>query len=214
MADGPAGFTPDFSCPALLRVPARGRGASRTGLSPSAAALSSALRSRPFLLLAALQPRRGRNRGGLGSSPFARHYLGNHFCFLLLRVLRCFSSPRSPPRLARMAGLLPAGLPHSGTRGSKAICASPRLFAAYRALRRLREPRYPPSALLSFFSSCGARAPRSFLSRFPQHVKDLLRGPYVRHVENKGLEPLTPCVQGRCSKPTELIPPTSSPFGP
>ena len=26
-------------------------------------------------------------------------------------------------------------------------------------------------------------------------------------VENKGLEPLTPCVQGRCSKPTELIPP-------
>ena len=25
-------------------------------------------------------------------------------------------------------------------------------------------------------------------------------------VENKGLEPLTPCVQGRCSKPTELIP--------
>ena len=25
-------------------------------------------------------------------------------------------------------------------------------------------------------------------------------------VENKGVEPLTPCVQGRCSKPTELIP--------
>ena len=30
---------------------------------------------------------------GLGSFPFARHYLGNHFCFLFLRVLRCFSSP-------------------------------------------------------------------------------------------------------------------------
>ena len=27
-----------------------------------------------------------------------------------------------------------------------------------------------------------------------------------RHVENKGVEPLTPCLQGRCSKPTELIP--------
>ena len=25
-------------------------------------------------------------------------------------------------------------------------------------------------------------------------------------VENIGLEPMTPCVQGRCSKPTELIP--------
>ena len=34
---------------------------------------------------------------GLGCSAFARHYLRNHFCFLLLRVLRCFSSPRSPP---------------------------------------------------------------------------------------------------------------------
>ena len=41
----------------------------------------------------ALQPRRGRNRNGLGYSPFARHYLGNHCCFLFLRLLRCFSSP-------------------------------------------------------------------------------------------------------------------------
>ena len=30
---------------------------------------------------------------GLGYFPFARHYLGNHYCFLFLRVLRCFSSP-------------------------------------------------------------------------------------------------------------------------
>ena len=34
---------------------------------------------------------------GLGCFPFARRYLGNHFCFLFLRVLRCFSSPSSPP---------------------------------------------------------------------------------------------------------------------
>ncbi len=34
---------------------------------------------------------------GLGSSDFARHYFRNHFCFLFLRVLRCFSSPGSPP---------------------------------------------------------------------------------------------------------------------
>ena len=32
---------------------------------------------------------------GLASFPFARRYLGNHFCFLFLRVLRCFSSPRA-----------------------------------------------------------------------------------------------------------------------
>ena len=30
---------------------------------------------------------------GLGSSLFARRYSGNHFCFLFLRLLRCFSSP-------------------------------------------------------------------------------------------------------------------------
>ena len=34
---------------------------------------------------------------GLGSSRFARRYFGNHFCFLFLRLLRCFSSPGSPP---------------------------------------------------------------------------------------------------------------------
>ena len=33
---------------------------------------------------------------GLGWSDFARHYSRNHYCFLFLRVLRCFSSPGSP----------------------------------------------------------------------------------------------------------------------
>ena len=34
---------------------------------------------------------------GLGCSPFARRYSGNRSFFLFLWVLRCFSSPRSPP---------------------------------------------------------------------------------------------------------------------
>ena len=33
----------------------------------------------------------------LGSFPFARRYSGNRCFFLFLRVLRCFSSPGSPP---------------------------------------------------------------------------------------------------------------------
>jgi len=41
-----------------------------------------------------LLPRYCRNSTGLGSSPFARQYLGNHFCFLFLLLLRCFSSQR------------------------------------------------------------------------------------------------------------------------
>ena len=49
-----------------------------------------------------------------------------------------------------MAGLLPAGLPHSDIRGSKPIGGSPRLFAACRVLHRLREPRHPPCALSGF----------------------------------------------------------------
>ncbi len=43
--------------------------------------------------IAVLQPQHCRNSVGLGYSLFARHYLGNHYCFLFLRVLRCFSSP-------------------------------------------------------------------------------------------------------------------------
>ena len=35
---------------------------------------------------------------GLGSSPFARHYSGNDYYFLFLRLLRCFSSPGLPPK--------------------------------------------------------------------------------------------------------------------
>ena len=36
-------------------------------------------------------------RSSLGFSPFARHYLGNHFVyFLFLRLLRCFSSAGWP----------------------------------------------------------------------------------------------------------------------
>ena len=41
-------------------------------------------------------PARCLDTRGLGSCAFARHYWRNHCYFLFLRVLRCFSSPRSP----------------------------------------------------------------------------------------------------------------------
>ena len=90
-----------------------------------------------------------RDTAGLGYSPFDRLYWGNRYYFLLLRVLRCFSSPRSP-HASRDVGIAPDGLPHSDIRGSKGICPSPRLFAACHVLLRLREPRHPPCALVSF----------------------------------------------------------------
>jgi len=90
---------------------------------------------------------------GLGSCAFARHYLRNHFCFLLLWVLRCFSSPRLPSVLNRMTQLHCAGFPHSDISGSTVICTSPKLFAACHVLLRLPEPRHPPFALFCFFIS-------------------------------------------------------------
>jgi hypothetical protein len=41
------------------------------------------------------------------------------------------------------------GFPHSDIPGSKLVCSSPRLFAAYRVLHRLLAPRHSPCALSS-----------------------------------------------------------------
>ena len=46
-------------------------------------------------------------------------------------------------------GVCPCGFPHSEIRGSRDICSSPRLFAAYHVFRRLSVPRHPPCALFS-----------------------------------------------------------------
>ena len=152
LPDGPGRFTLDYSCPALLRMPPPPRPLARKGLSPATARLSRAVpvRSRGGPR-GPTTPGTRRHDPGLGSSAFARHYLRNHVCFLFLRVLRCFSSPRSPPGLAGMAPLHGAGLPHSEIPGSRDICSSPGLIAACHVLRRLPKPRHPPSALLSLF---------------------------------------------------------------
>ena len=68
---------------------------SPTGLSPSFAGLSSAIRLSFTVTYAVLTPRC--THLGLGSSNFARRYFRNRCFFLFLRLLRCFSSPGSPP---------------------------------------------------------------------------------------------------------------------
>ena len=73
---------------------------SRKGLSPATAALSNAVPVDFAQITLILLPLQCRNFAGLGCSAFARHYLRNHSYFLFLRVLRCFSSPRSPPHKA------------------------------------------------------------------------------------------------------------------
>ena len=48
---------------------------------------------------------------------------------------------------AWMTGVCPGGFPHSEIHGSRDICSSPWLFAAYHVFLRLSVPRHPPCAL-------------------------------------------------------------------
>ena len=164
-----------------------------------------------------LLPRQCLNIIGLGCSAFARHYLRNHFCFLLLCVLRCFSSPRSPslrndwPSTSRVAPF--------GNLGIKGYLHLPQ---AYRSLSR---PSSPPRAkastvcpcllslsltLLPFIAKIEARVGLIYLQlalffcyftflKLSNTSKIFLLPLPGYIVENNGFEPLTLCVQSRCS---------------
>jgi hypothetical protein len=84
---------------------------------------------------------------GLASSAFAHHYSRNHNCFLFLRVLRCFTSPRShQPAYTfsrRRHPITGARLPHSETPGSTSGCRLPEAY------RRLPRPSSAPDAKAS-----------------------------------------------------------------
>ena len=92
---------------------------------------------------------------GLASSTFARHYSRNHYCFLFLRVLRCFTSPRSLqlPYTFRQKSpdITPdiQGYPIRTSQDHSSFTNSPRLIAGYNVLHRLLVPRHPPIALSS-----------------------------------------------------------------
>ena len=74
-------------------------------------------------------------------------------CFLFLEVLRWFTSLRCLRSAYGFSGgsfgISQRGFPHSEIPGSKLVCSSPRLIAAYRVLHRLPAPRHSPCALSS-----------------------------------------------------------------
>ena len=80
---------------------------------------------------AVLQPREARPPG-LGCSVFARRYTRNHFCFLFLQVLRCFSS-----------------LGWLGNSGIRTRLTAPPDFSQSSTPYSLLAPRHPPHALSS-----------------------------------------------------------------
>ena len=90
---------------------------------------------------------------GLASSAFARHYSRNHTCFLFLRVLRCFTSPRYHPHPYTFRAGPPdttpdiPGFPIRTPPDHSSLTNSPGLIAGHNVLHRLLVPRHPPIAL-------------------------------------------------------------------
>ena len=110
LTGGPARFTQDFSGPMLLGKSSnelqmfqlRGSYPLRRAFRMPFAYTHNFLladqpadRSRELPRPRMRNPCRVSHTYGLASSSFARHYSRNHGCFLFLRVLRCFTSPRS-----------------------------------------------------------------------------------------------------------------------
>jgi hypothetical protein len=91
-----------------------------------------------------------------------------------------------------VAGVHPAGFPHSDIPGSKPACGSPRLIAACHVLHRLLAPRHPPYALSSLIikltqyvvfqgasTACAIKTRRSgYTATFPSSFASFLAAPF------------------------------------
>ena len=106
-------FNRNFTCSGLLRFHTQtGIIFSPTGLSPSTVGFPNTVQLKlslvtvrkncdPLLcdpITPAYATLAGLHVSGLGCSPFAHHYSGYLFDFFSIRLLRCFTSPTSPPR--------------------------------------------------------------------------------------------------------------------
>ena len=101
---------------------------------------------------------------GLASSAFARHYSRNHFCFLFLRLLRCFSSAGS--RLCRYVFNI-SGCPIR-TPADQGSFAPPRRFSQLTASFVASESQGIPHAPLvrfRLFAKAAQRPPTASLSK-------------------------------------------------
>ena len=123
------------------------RMASCTGLSPSVGHLSRYFHSPCFLRYCGPTTPKVPQHLRFGLFPVRSPLLGESFLFSLPTGTKMFQFPAFAHCFSSVTGLQPAGLSHSDIHGSKIICISPGLFAAYHVLHRLQEPRHPPYAL-------------------------------------------------------------------
>ena len=131
--------------------PAQSHQLSRTGLSPSLAGFPKTVRLTSSSLMTVRNPGVHAHRFGL--FPFRSPLLTeSHVVFSSSGYLDV--SVHRVPFLKLCIGLrilevCSSGFPHSDISGSKDICSSPKLFAAYHVFHRLLVPRHPPYALSS-----------------------------------------------------------------
>ena len=111
----------------------------------------------------------------MGSSPVARHYWGNHCLFSLPGGTKMFQFPPFASDISRIPCLQHGGLSHSEITGSRVICTSPVLIAAYHVLHRLCEPRHPPCALFYFLAQkTWSNILSAFILRFAYFTFDFI----------------------------------------
>src|SRR5690606_27503218 len=146
LADGPAGFRQGFTCPALLRIPLSISSLTRTGLSPCIAALSRAFRFGLHGTAWSYNPSHAVTSLVWANPLSLATTHGLTFVFFSCAYLYVSVHSVRPP--IGVPYLQYGGLPHSDTCGSRVMCTSPQLFAAYHVLPRLQEPRHPPYALI------------------------------------------------------------------
>jgi hypothetical protein len=159
LRDGPRRFPRDSSCPAVLRyLPKETARVSPTGLSPSVAR-----HSRPVRLPCCFVTLRPHGPTGPTTPPCKHDGLGYIRVrspllaeSLLISVpvgTEMVHFPTLPSRTYGFSpgypGMTPGGFPHSEISGSKLVCSSPKLIAAYHVLHRLLAPRHSPHALSS-----------------------------------------------------------------
>ena len=122
------------------------------GLSPALARLSSRFGYPGYQIYRqVLQPRMMRcHISGLGSLRVRSPLLAESLLFSFPPGTEMFQFPGFASAHTADTGIASGGLPHSEIRGSMGICPSPRLIAACHVLLRLREPRHPSCALVSF----------------------------------------------------------------
>ena len=150
MADGPAGFTQDFSCPALLRIPLCFNSVSAKGLSPAMALFSSSFAYRIFLQSRGPTTPSRPEPWRFGLFPVRSPLLGESLLFSLPTGTKMFQFPAFASISINMDTSFEVGFPIRTSAGH-------RIFAPNRSFSQL---------ITSFFASVSQGIRHAPFSRF------------------------------------------------